>query len=467
MRSTFAGIEIARRALAAQQTALNVTAHNIANANAPGYTRQSAVMRATPPYPAPASELPHGAGQLGTGVEVAVIRRMGDEFIQAEIAKEARNTGYWNTRRQILRQIEVALMEPSDTGVNAAFERYWKALQELHKTPESMAVRAVVIEEANVLAQTLRHVRSQLVPIQRSLDQELRRNAEQLTILGEQIAALNRQIAHAQVMGYQPNDLLDQRDQLVTEVSRLAGATVAEREQGMIAVIVGGVALVDGAQARRIEVQADPGRPGLSRFVWEGLGTDVQFSGGEMLSQLEGRDQLVPEQIRKLDLLAATLIAETNAIHRAGYGLDGSTGHAFFVGADASDIAVNPNVAAHLERIAASRTGDPGDGSVALELADLCRKPVMEGNATFATYFSGVVSRVGVLSQKAQQMAEFQADVENHLNALRESVAGVNLDEEMTNMVMYQHAYAAAARVVNAMDEALDVLINRMGLVGR
>lgn len=467
MRSTFGGIEIARRALAAQQVALNVTGHNIANANTPGYTRQVAMMRATSPYTVPGTEHPHGAGQIGTGVEVSSIRRMSDQFIQAEITKEARNTGYWNSRQHILRQVEVALMEPSDTGIQAAFEKYWKALQELHKSPESLAVRAVVAEEAGVLAQTLRYARSQLVPIQRSLDQELRRNAEQLTTLGEQIASLNRQIAHAQVVGYQPNDLLDQRDLLVAEVSRLAGATVANREQGMVAVIVGGVALVDGVEARTIVAKDDPNRPGLSRLIWDDLGSDVNFTGGEMLSQLEGRDEIVPDQLRKLDLLASTLIAETNAIHAAGYGLDGSTGHALFVGSDASDIAVNANVANHLERIAASGNGEPGDGSVALRLAQLNQSPVMEGGATFGTYFASIVSRVGVISQKAQQMVEHQADVENHLQALRESVAGVSLDEEMSNMIMFQHAYAAAARVVNAMDEALEILIERMGLVGR
>lgn len=466
MRSTFGGLEIAKRSLAAHQAALGVTSHNIANANAPGYTRQSAVLRATSPYTVPGTENVYGAGQVGTGVEVTMIRRMGDQFIQAEMTKEARNSGYWGSRQQILRQLEVALMEPSDTGVQAAFQKYWAALQEVHKSPESLAVRSVLVEEATVLAETLQYARSQMVPIQRELDQEMQRVAQRLNTLGDQIAALNKQIANAQVVGYEPNDLLDQRDLLVEEVSRLAGATVSQRNNGMIAVIVGGVSLVDGAFARSIMIEPDTSRPGLTNLRWSDLGTPAKFDGGQMQSNFEGRDQIIPEHLAALDRLASTLISEINAIHRQGIGLNGATGHDFFVGTDAKDIAVNPLLKGDLESIGAAASRDPGDGQVALQMSRLSQSPVMDG-ATFDNYFASIVSRLGVTSQKALAMVEHQADVENHLVSLRESVAGVNLDEEMSNMIMFQHAYAAAARVVNAMDEALDTLINRMGLVGR
>jgi|LSQX01.3.fsa_nt_gb flagellar hook-associated protein 1 FlgK len=466
MRSAFSGLEIARRSLAAHQLALNVTGHNIANANTPGYTRQTALLRATSPYTVPGKVNPHGAGQIGTGVEVAAIRRTSDQFVQAEIVKEAGNTGYWQAHRQVLRQIEVALMEPSDSGVQAAFERYWAALQELHKSPDSHAVRSVLIEEARSLTDTIRYVRSQLLPLQRELDQGMRRTVDRINTLAEQIAAINRQIAHAQSMGHQPNDLFDQRDVLVAEVSRLTGATVAPRQNGMIAVLIGGVSLVDGAYARTIAALDDPGRPGFTRIVWQDTETRVQWNGGEMRSNEEARDQLIPETLERLDRLAAALIEQTNAVHRTGTGLDGSSGLDFFIGSSAADIAVNPEVAEYPERIGASLTGEKGDGTVALRMAQLAQEPVIDG-ATFENYFAGIVGRIGVMSSKAQLMVEHQADVEHHLMTLRQSVAGVNLDEEMTNMVMFQHAYAAAARVVNAMDEALETLIHRMGLVGR
>lgn len=466
MRSAFSGLEIARRSLAAQQLALNVTGHNIANANTPGYTRQTALLRATSPYTVPGRVNPHGAGQIGTGVEVAAIRRTSDQFVQAEIIKEAGNTGYWEAQRQVLRQMEIALMEPSDSGVQAAFEKYWAALQELHKSPESHAVRSVLIEEARSLADTIQHVRAQLLPMQSEIDLGMQRTADRLNTLAEQIATINRQIAHALTMGQQPNDLFDQRDVLVEEVSRLTGATVAPRQNGMIAVLIGGVSLVDGTFARTIAVENDTARPGLTQLVWQDTQSLVQWNGGQMRSDEEARDVLIPETLERLDKLAAALIAHTNAIHREGIGLDGSTGLDFFVGSSAADIAVNPALVASPERIGASQTGELGDGNIALRMAQLAQQPVLEG-ATLENYFAGIVGRVGVMGRKAQMMVDHQADVEHHLTTLRQSVAGVNLDEEMTNMVMFQHAYAAAARVVSAMDEALETLIHRMGLVGR
>ena len=240
---------------------------------------------------------------------------------------------------------------------------------------------------------------------------------------------------------------------LVAEVSRLTGATVAPRQNGMIAVLIGGVSLVDGAYARTIAALDDPGRPGFTRIVWQDTETRVQWNGGEMRSNEEARDQLIPETLERLDRLAAALIEQTNAVHRTGTGLDGSSGLDFFIGSSAADIAVNPEVAEYPERIGASLTGEKGDGTVALRMAQLAQEPVIDG-ATFENYFAGIVGRIGVMSSKAQLMVEHQADVEHHLMTLRQSVAGVNLDEEMTNMVMFQHA-TAAARVVNAMDEAL------------
>src|SRR5690625_1002932 len=257
MRSTFGGIETAKRSLGSHQLALQTTGHNIANANAPGYSRQRVSLRATSPYTVPGMNNPAGPGQVGTGVEPGVIQRMVDQFVQAEINKEARNTGYWASRDQMLQQIEAALMEPSDTGVRAAFDQFWESLQELQKNPESHAVRSVVAERATVLAETIHYTRSQLLPIQKELDHSVQGIAQQVTSLGEQIAVLNQEIARAKAVGYEPNDLLDRRDQLVEEVSDLSGATVVARQNGMIAVLIGGTTLVDGSHSRALVAEPD------------------------------------------------------------------------------------------------------------------------------------------------------------------------------------------------------------------
>lgn len=468
MSSTFGGIEIARRAVLAHQRVINVIGHNIANANTVGYSRQRAELAATAPYPAPGMNRAGGAGQVGTGVTVVQIRRLSDDFIDAEIQREIRNEGYWSARQQIVHQLELMMMEPGDTGIRAALDRFWESLQELHKDPGSMAARAVVRERAAVLTDTIRHTREKLIPLQQELDTEMRSTVVQVNRLASEIAALNEEIARAQALGYEPNDLLDRRALLVREVSRLAGAAVSPRSQGMIAVTIGGVTLVDGTSFRNIQIVEDPARGGLARFVWEGLHREVNFDGGALQALGEGRDELVPEQIRLLDKLASELIARVNEVHRQGIGLDGSTGRDFFAGVDARDIRVHDGIERDLRVIAASTSGEVGDGTNALALARLGQLPVVEnGTTTFGDFYSSVINRLGVQGQKAIRMLEHQREVMQHLEGLRESVAGVNLDEEMANLITSQHAFVAASRVMNVMDELLDTLVNRLGVVGR
>lgn len=468
MYSTFGGIETARRALFAQQRVLDVTGHNIANADTPGYSRQRVALTTTSPIPAIGFQRGPGAGQIGTGVQVAAIQRQSDAFIEAEIQREIGDFGYWNQRSEILHQLEVSLMEPSDVGIHAALDRYWDALQGLHKDPSSLAARAVVREHAAVLTDTIRHIRQNLSPLQRELDAAIQRNVTHLNSLGQQVASLNAEIAQARSVGYEPNDLLDRRALLVKEMSEMAGVTVTTRAQGMIAVSIGGITLVDGTEFRQMEIIQNPARDGLVRIAWAGLGRDVNFQGGQIKALMEGRDELIPDQMEQLDLFAATLIRETNAVHRQGYGLEGSTGFDFFTGTDAQDIRLDPAIVRDLNNIAASADGSPGDGTIALEMARLKQAHLMEnGKTSLGEFYSSVISRIGVQGQKAARMQEHQGVVMQHLTMLRESVSGVNFDEEMSNIVMAQHAYVAAARVMSAMDEALETLINRVGIVGR
>lgn len=467
MYSTFGGLETARRALFAQQRVLDVTSHNIANADTPGYSRQRVTLSATRPIPAIGFQRTPGAGQIGTGVQVAAIKRQTDAFIEAEIQREISDFGYWTQRYEILHQLEVTMMEPSDVGIRAALDKYWDALQGLHKDPSSMAARAVVREQAAVLTDTIRHVRQSLVPLQRELDAAIRRNVIHLNSLGQQVAALNAEIAQARSVGYEPNDLLDRRALLIKEMSEIAGVKVATRTQGMIAVSIGGITLVDGTEFRQMQLIDDPQRDGLVRVVWDGLDRDVNFQGGQMRALMEGRDELIPQQMAHLDAFAKQLIEATNEVHRKGYGLAGTTGLNFFAGTDARDIRLSDDIS-DLRNIAASADGSPGDGTNALEMARLKQAHLMEnGTASLGDFYSSVISRLGVQGQKAERMQEHQGVVMQHLTMLREAVSGVNFDEEMSNIVMAQHAYVAAARVMSALDEALETLITRVGIVGR
>lgn len=486
LRPTFAGIEIARRALQAHRFALDVTGHNIANANAPGYSRQVVHLAATSPYTVPGINSPAGPGQVGTGVTVAEVVRMRDRFVQNQINTEAHTFGYWTKRQQILSELELTYLEPSEVSMRSALDQFWESLQELSKNPESMATRSVVRERAVVLAETIRNTYEQFAPLQRSLDSEIRTRVTEINSIGNQIAALNDEIRSVLAAGDIPNDLYDRRDLLVEKLSQIVDVTVVERNDGMIAVGIGGVMLVDGRNSRQITT-ADTNDDGFVELFWDGGNIPVTVRSGELKALLEGRDEVVPSYIDQLNEFARTLIREINAVHRQGYALGDTfdtanpptpapapSGYNFFLEDPstmvnpAETIQLDPKILENVANIAASLTGSVGDGTNALNLAQLKHAKIFSaGSATPGEFLGSMIASLGVQVQKAERMVEHQEILLSHLDALRASVSGVSLDEEMTNMIQYQLAYAAASRMVTTMDEAIDTIVNRMGLVGR
>src|SRR5690625_1709139 len=170
MRSTFFGLNIARRALQTQQRALDVMGHNIANANTPGYSRQVAVQTTTPAYAVPSRHSPTRAGQVGTGVTLSAITRLRDEFIHMQLRDETESPGRWEARRNALTQVELMLMEPSDLSLRETMDQFWESLQVLHTNPESDAARAVVRERALSLSSSFQHLHKQLTDLRHDLD---------------------------------------------------------------------------------------------------------------------------------------------------------------------------------------------------------------------------------------------------------------------------------------------------------
>lgn len=492
MRATFFGIEIGRRAIEAHRLALDVTGHNIANANTPGYSRQVARLATTTPYAAPAFNRPGTTGQVGTGVYVQQIVRMHDSFIQQQINTEINAKSYWERRQQILQELELSFLEPTDVGIRSALDQFWQALQDLSKNPESAAARSVVRERALVLTETVRNTYAQFAPLQQNLDFQVRAAAERINALARQIAQLNTEIRKVLVAGNTPNDLYDTRDMLIEELAKYADVQVVQRDGGMIAVTIGGVALVDGVNARAIEVQSAPGT-GFATLVWSGTNLGVTVSSGELKALLEARDVELPRYMEQLNEFVRALIKEVNAVHEQGYGLldtfdpadydndpslyppppgikffnDGDVDPTFWKDA-AANFSLSDAILEDARNIAASLSGTHGDGANALRLAQIHQKTIDTlGGGTLGEYLGAIVSGLGVQSGMAVAMVEHQEVLLGHLERLRASVSGVSIDEEMANLIQHQHAYAAAARLVTTVDEAIDTIINRMGLVGR
>lgn len=469
MRSSFFGLEIARRALFTQQQSLDITAHNIANADTKGYSRQVGIHSATYPGLTYSLNRPTYAGLMGTGVEIQEIRRMRDLFIDSDFRGENQILGEWETKSELLQNIEYIFNEPSDTGIRTVLDEFWNSFQELSKTPESTAARSLVYQRGISLSETINHTYSQLNKLQTQVNESIEIKVRGINSLSSQIADLNDLIHKVEAAGDNANDLRDKRDLLADELSKIVRIHVNEDNRGMYTVSVSGAALVIGTESSPLEFDVNDISDNI---MFKDMGYELIPNGGELKGLFNARDNIIPQYLNKLEQMAGRLIVEVNAIHKNGYslGANGKCDLEFFTipSGDNSLIAVNP-VLADVEKIAAATEPDaPGDGSNALKIAQLRYKKIPDlGNASVDDFTDSMIAILGVEAQEAIRMTENQQLLLTQIEYRRESVSGVSLDEELTNMIKFQHAYNSAARMVTAIDEMLDVVVNRMGIVGR
>lgn len=473
MQSSFFGLEIAKKALFAQQQSLNITGHNIANANTEGYSRQTGVQAATYLNYDSGFGNPTWAGLMGSGVKVEDIRRMRDVFVDHDFRMENRALGEWEARRDALKKIELIFNEPSDNGIRSVFDSFWAAWQELSKTPESLETRAIVYQQGLTLADTINHIYRQFNDMLKQANFTLETKVQDINSIARQIADLNNRIMKVEVTGNNANDLRDKRDLLVDRLSKIVNIVVDEDRYGMYTIAVQGAALVSGTSYSEMAFDADD--PDCL-VTWKDTGRTVGASSGELKGLLAVRDEIIPFYIDRLKTLSDNLAAEVNGLHRTGYGLRDETtgtdptGLDFFqtvTGSATELIKVNTDLEDETKIAAASDPDLPGDGSNALAIALLKDKVVTALSSTMDDFTKTMISTLGVDAQEAVRMVDNQNLLISQISHQRASVSGVSLDEEMANMVKFQHAYNAAARMVTAIDEMLDVIVSRMGVVGR
>ncbi len=472
MGSTFFGLNIAVKGLQAQQKALDVTSHNIANANTQGYTRQDVVMETTLP-------VKMYEGYVGTGVDIAEIRRIRDEFLDVQMRTENKSLGEWEVKADILGKLEVIINEPSESGLRTVLDEYWESWQQLSKDPESMAVRATVMQRGLALTDAFNHIETQFDDLQVDLNRGIAVKVEEINSIARQLKDLNYQIMRAEADGSTANDLRDKRDLLVEQLSKTVDIQVVEDQFGSINVTIGGKSLVNRTNIGEIRFTDDQFDPTAAKLEWIEPLTgvvqgDVNLKSGELKGYLDLRDTVVVGLKDKISELAATIAEEVNVVHAAGMDLSGGAGVDFFVtdGSGlpftAGNIRVNQDIIDDVTLITAGLSANQGDGSNALAIAQLKNKLVLNTDtATFDDYYRLMVAQLGVDSLEAERVRDNQSLLTNQIENKREAISGVSLDEEMANMIKYQHAYTAAARMINVMDEMLDLLVNRLGTAGR
>lgn len=503
MPSTFFGLELGKRALTAQQLALDVTGHNISNAGSAGYSRQIANIVTPPPYTIAGAG--HGV-TLGTGADVGSVTRARDSFVDTQFRAQSSLQAFWKQKQDGLQKVQGMMNEPSVNSLHGDMDALWTAFGDLAINPENAGARSVVQQRSIALSGNIRQTVGQVQALNQNFQDAVTFSVKQVNDITDQITKLNDQIKKSEVNGDNPNDLRDQRDSLVDQLSKFFAVTVIEskdlnftdRQVNNYSVKIGSHILVNNSSSDSIKLPVDFITTPLD-IKWSSDGSAVHVGDGndgnigsikasfDMLNYLNTLKG-------KYDQLAQGIADAVNAIHVQGYDLNGSAGGSFFTytaGNAGATIDLNSSIKANPALIAAADQPPTGlvntsaNGGNALRIASLKSDysgvknystnssligtpPFNTGLFTQATsisdYYGAVVAGVGVDGQQADRMVSSTGVLVDYLSNQRQSLSGVSLDEEMTNLVRFQKSYSAAARLVTMMDDMLETIVNKMGV---
>lgn len=476
----FGGLYISVSGLNASRYSLNTISHNISNANNPNYVRQSAIhgnsnYRGTNPNQ-----------QVGTGVQVKHIRQIRDEFLDLQIRGELPKLGYYQGKSESLGDVEAIFNEITSSGMQSVMNDFWNSWNELDKEPESSTLRALVHESAVAYTQTVNHISSQLNWAQQNIDKEITNKVNEVNRLLEDIQKLNSAIKKDEAdVRMKANDLRDERNAAIDRLSSLLPVKTYTDPQGGTVVSLHGRDLVNGAFVNKVQIDVDPNsNNGYGYLYWEGTDEKIDLKGsGEIGGYIAVRDESINEYKDRLDIMVKSMADAINDIMKNGHGLDGTEGTPFFVAAnggtaniDAANIRVNPELH-DLNKMAVSSepvaTGGVGNGELIKEIYNLRDNLKIDKYKTpgeklnLDQYYRDIVTSLALEKQEADTQTTSQTFLITAIDQKRQAVSNVSMDEEMADMVKFQHSYAANSRVLNAVDEMIDVLVNRLGLVGR
>lgn len=425
---TFFGLEIARRGMQAGRSAIDVTGHNLANVDTPGYSRQEPVLTTTDPYALMVFNQKGTPEHMGTGVMAEKIRRVRDEFLDDTLRNIFSTTAQWESTDAVLRRVEVLFPEPGENGMQGIIGEFFNNWHELNSSPQARGVRSAVRESAGNLTQAFRQTYQQVENEKSITLGRIEEKVNRVNAIATEVAYLNDTIVSAISLGKQPNDLMDKRDVLLDELATIADIRVEKDASGQVAVMVSGNYIVNGDN----EVDAFDGPP-----VNDGA-----------LAGLEAAIEKIKDLQAQLDELAEAFIEVVNDWHEK----DGFP--AFFTGSGAADFELSDEIKSNLNNI---------NSYQALNIAGMRTELTMSGGtATFENFYAGMVTGLGADVQSTKGMLDSQKLIREQNENMRQSVMGVSTDEELTRMIQFQYAFQASARVVTVMDEMLDTLINRM-----
>jgi flagellar hook-associated protein 1 FlgK len=442
MGSLSSSMWIAAQALDVDQGALDATSNNIANQNTPGYSREVPVLTEG----APTEE---GNVTYGGGVVLQQIQSVTDQLLQIQISDQNQQQSSAQTQYNTMQQVQQLFSDPT-SGIGGDFTSFFNSLSQLSTDPTSIPDRQAVLTAAQNLATSFNSTEQSLDSIQSGLNQSVSQNVTQINSLTAQIAQINGQVGQMQQLGEDPGNLGDQETALIQQLSQLTNVNQIQTENGLTLTTGNGTPLVVGNQSFALQTTAGPN--GMTDVSSQGQDITSTLQGGQLGGNLQMRDTVIPGLLSQLDNLASQFSTSVNAAQATGYDMYGNAGQPLFSDTSGPGAASNLTVAiTDPNLIAASSDGTQGSNGNVANLLAVQNQALPGGEDPLDTY-SSLVSQTGNLTDQAQAEVTASTASLNSLNNQLGSVSGVNLDEETTNLMNYQRAYEAAARVVTTVD---------------
>jgi flagellar hook-associated protein 1 FlgK len=484
--SDFSDLAVGLSGLEAQQVALDTVGQNVANASTPGYVEEQVELSAV-------GSVQHlgfdqsASAQPGDGVEVAGIQRLSNTYLQQRSYTEQGNQGMLTAQQAGLQAVQANFPEPSTTGISSQLTQFWQDWSTLANNPSDGAARSTLVQDAASLTSSLNQTSTALNTLSQQTVQSMTSTLTQVNQEAAQIASLNQQMQQGSPNSSNVAELADQRDELISQLSNQLGVNVTYNADGTANVYAGSEALVSGVNSQSLSLSSS-GPP--YSLVWSQDQSSFQPSSGELAGSLSVVNQYVPGYQQDLDGVAQSLMGSVNHLMSTGYDLNGNPGTPFFLGTGASDVEVNPTVAADPSLIAAASapvasgsSATNEDGSIAAEVGEMPNSQTVTigvpsggwsaggsgsswSAATTTTgpeadvAYNQLVTGIGQATSTVNNSLTNQQAVTTNVNSALQSATGVNTDQEMTNMVMYQNAYDASAKFISTVDDVLQSLVS-------
>ncbi|TCT14015.1 flagellar hook-associated protein 1 FlgK [Natranaerovirga pectinivora] len=571
---SFFGINVATRGLFTAKTALNVTNHNIANAETKGYSRQVAEQKAIRALPG------YGIGMIGTGSEVVNVKQLRNQYFDVKLWNTSRYLGEYSVKNTNLRQLETILDELSGTGFNVEFNRMFEQIQNLSTNPNDPAYRATFRDAAVSFGNYFNSLDEQLRNVQRDMNFAVKTKVDEINFTADQLSSLNAQIANIELTGVKANDLRDERANLIDKLSQVVNVKVSEIEVGTnmnrYIVTINGQTLVDGQHSNYLEVRPravlynPEDEPDLYDIYWR-TGQEFNISdnnlGGELKGYLDLRDgnngqnfkgavlsrdddahtitignmnrtdipksgqisvnnvkvnyndytinpdgsitfeldpstpmpetattvqignnmgyKGIPYYMAQLNEFVRTFAMSVNKIHTQGQDNSGNPAGALFSfvgytgtppldendpnsynGITANNFTLDRTIMNDLSKIATAMDASLGveNNDILLKILELKHDINMFSQGKPESFMQALTSELAIDAKQANNFTNGQQNIILAIENQRLSFSGVDLNEETTNMLRFQHAYNLAAKMISVMNEIYDVTINRMGV---